>query len=185
MLKELLISCIILIIIYIAITDDRSPFYGILPLAEGFSLPEQLQLPEQLEFIKDLPIFKETFQGNVNMVPSPVLSYYKSVNEGSGKPPGSIIVGLHYTDWCGYCKEMKPVWQEVKASLSGPEFASVIMFENNEDDNPTQGVSSYPTVIKYQDGKARRYQGRKDFDELRTFILTPNTPTTFGSMIDS
>ncbi len=124
---------------------------------------------------------KEGFQGNVNVVPEPVLSYYRSMDQGANK----VIVGLHYTNWCSYCKQMKPVWQEVKASLNNPNFSSVVMIENDEEAKPTPGVSMYPTIIRYEGGKARRYKGRYDVDELRTFILTPFTVTTYGSMLPS
>ena len=122
------------------------------------------------------------FQGNVNVVPESVMSYYKSLEQeryGANK----VVVGMHYTNWCSYCKQMKPVWQEVKASLNNPNFSSVVMLENDEEAKPTPGVSMYPTIIRYEGGKARRYKGRYDVDELRTFILTPFTVTTFGTMM--
>lgn len=133
---------------------------------------------------------KEGFQGNVNVVPEPVLSYYRSMDQGANKMLSAersdkVIVGLHYTNWCSYCKQMKPVWQEVKASLNNPNFSSVVMIENDEEAKPTPGVSMYPTIIRYEGGKARRYKGRYDVDELRTFILTPFTVTTYGSMLPS
>jgi thiol-disulfide isomerase/thioredoxin len=160
MIEELIVATLIIIVLYVVFTDKNSPLHGKLSfLAEGF-------------------------QGDVNMVPAPVLSYYKSI-PSSKFGEGKIVVGMHFTNWCGYCKQMKPVWQEVKASLKMEGNDSVVMFENNEEDIPTQGVDSYPTIIKYQDGKARRYRGRSDYDELRKFILTPFTVTTFGSMIQS
>jgi len=165
MQNELIAAAIILIIIYIAVTHESSPFYGKLP------------------FITNI-FSAEGFQGDVNMVPESVLSYYKSL-ETEKYGEAKIVVGFHYTNWCGYCKQMKPVWQEVKASLNNSNFSSVVMLENDEEKNPTQGVSMYPTIIKYQDGKARRYKGRYDFDELRSFILTPFTVTSFGTMLPS
>lgn len=159
MIDELIVAAIILIIIYLAVTVESSPFYGKL----SFLIPEG-------------------FQGNVNTVAEPVLSYYKSLEtERYGKD--KVVVGFHYTNWCTYCTQMKPVWQEVKASLNNPNFSSVVMIENNEEENPTKGVSMYPTIIRYEGGKARRYKGRYDIDELRTFVLTPFTVTTFGSMM--
>lgn len=161
MIEELIVAALILIVLYVVFTDENSPLYG------------------KLSFLSP-----EGFQGDVNMVPAPVLSYYKSL-PADKFGSGNMVIGLHFTNWCGYCKQMKPVWQEVKASLKMEGNSAVTMFENDEEETPTQGVDSYPTIIKYQEGKARRYRGRADYDELRKFILTPFTVTTFGSMIQS
>ena len=177
MLEEIIVAAIILIVIYIALTEERSPLYGKFP-AIADKLPKGL-----LDGItSNIKAAMEGFQGDINMVPQPVLSYYKSLPESTSD---KIVIGMHFTNWCGYCKQMKPVWQEVKASLKMEGNGGVLMFENDEEASPTQGVDSYPTIIKYQGGKARRYRGRADYDELRKFILTPFTVTTFGSMLPS
>lgn len=112
----------------------------------------------------------EGITGNPNVVPMPVQSYYKTYSQ-KNNASDTIVVGLHYTDWCGYCKRMKPIWYELKKNLSGPEFSAVVMFENDEDANPTAGVSSYPSIFKMRNGLVEKYHGRSDYDQLRAFIL--------------
>ena len=112
----------------------------------------------------------EGVTGNPNDVPKPVHSYYKtSPQKHNAEEP--IVGGLHYTDWCGYCKRMKPSWYELKKNLSGAEFSAVVMFENDEDANPTAGVSSYPSIFKMRNGLVEKYHGRSGYDQLRAFIL--------------
>lgn len=119
----------------------------------------------------------ENMIGDPNMVPKPIRSYYKSLPESESK----ITVGLHYTNWCPYCKKMKPVWEAVKSNLSGDRFKQLVMFENDEEINPTPGVTSYPTIIKYRGGKAREYKGVADYEQLRTWILSPFIVDTYGA----
>lgn len=118
----------------------------------------------------------EGIVGNSNVIPMPIQSYYKTYSQ-KNHAGDTIIVGLHYTDWCGYCKLMKPVWYEIKQRLSTQAFSAVIMFENNEEMSPTPGIDSYPTIYKMRNGLVQRYQGRADIDQLTSFILGTNNPT--------
>lgn len=122
----------------------------------------------------------ESFVGNSNMVHKPVHSYYKTYSAKQfGKD--SIVVGLHYTNWCGYCKRMKPIWEKLKKEFNTPEYSGITMIENDEEKAPTPGIDHYPTIYKYRGGKMREYKGLADYDQLRTFILTPMTVETYGT----
>lgn len=111
----------------------------------------------------------EHYTGNYNVVPRPVISYYKY----AAPTNDNIVVGLHYTNWCGYCKLMKPIWDQVKLNLAG---YNVVFLENDEELAKTPGISSYPTIIRYYKGEARQYEGRADYDTLRSWILNPVRP---------
>lgn len=114
----------------------------------------------------------EKFVGDTTVVNDPIMPYYRTFDARS-QGQHSIVVTLHYTDWCSYCKRMKPVWEKVKQSLSGPQYSGITFVENDEDKFPTVGVESYPTIVKLREGKARKYLGRADFDQIRKFILSP------------
>lgn len=123
----------------------------------------------------------EGLVGDPNVVPGPIVSYYRTLTkEQFGE--NHTVVGLHYTDWCGYCKLMKPIWYELKKELSGnPDYSALVMVENDEQAKPTPGITGYPTIVKYVGGKARIYDGRADKDQLRQFILGTEILTTYGS----
>lgn len=118
----------------------------------------------------------EGFSPDPNMVDAP-LPYYRKFDEKTyGKD--AVIVGFHYTTWCGYCKQMKPVWEAVTNNLRG---SAIKFVSNDEDQAPTPGINSFPTIIKYRGGKARKYDGRADYQQLRSWILAPNIVETAGS----
>lgn len=113
-----------------------------------------------------------------NVVDRPVRSYYKKMTaEKYGE--NAVVVGLHYTDWCGYCKRMKPIWEQVKESLK--DHTAVVMVENDEDKNPTPGIDAFPTIYKMRNGKLHKYNDRADFNSLRQFILSTSAGQTYGA----
>jgi len=81
-------------------------------------------------------------------------------------------VTLHYTNWCGACKLMKPVWARVKNALAG----SNIKFEElDEDMAKTPGIAGYPTIILIDEfGHAHQYPFDANFERLRDWIISPN-----------
>lgn len=85
--------------------------------------------------------------------------------------PGQMTVILSYTDWCHYCKVMKPVWAAVKANAlqTAPD---IIFIENNEQINPSPDVNAYPTIDKIIDGKKTRYTGGADYQTLYRWVMS-------------
>lgn len=72
----------------------------------------------------------------------------------------------HYTEWCGYCKKMRPLWDSVKSQMNEQAF----FIENDEDKNRTPSVNSYPTVIAHVDGQKITYSGGYTEAELLKFV---------------
>jgi len=97
------------------------------------------------------------------MVSSALSEFYTT------KFPGKVpVIGLHYTDWCHYCKEFKPIWASLK---SDPELRDIKFFENNEEENKTQGVSGFPTLVfKSPSGEVKLYEGERSADALKTWL---------------
>lgn len=84
---------------------------------------------------------------------------------------GVRYVTLHHTQWCHACKNMMPVWQEVKTRLAG---RPIRMIENDEDKSPTEGVNAYPTIYLLDEyGKRYQYHGGPEVAQLMQFILAP------------
>ncbi len=131
--------------------------------------------------IIDNPPFDLTKNNNTmtDVVPGAIRSYYNRFTADDAKNGlGQIIVVYHYTNWCRYCKEMSPVFDQVSNDLaSAGVFGGVTMMKNDEEKKPTAGINSFPTIIRYQAGKMRRYTGRARYNDLREWILNPIGPT--------
>ena len=65
---------------------------------------------------------------------------------------GRVLV-YFYTDWCGYCKILSPVLEELSKKYIGSVTFSKIDAEEEDEIADRFGVRSFPTVILLEDGK--------------------------------
>jgi thiol-disulfide isomerase/thioredoxin len=80
-------------------------------------------------------------------------------------------VYLHYTNWCGFCTKMKPVWAQVKETLAE---SAIEFYEVDEDVAKTPGVNGYPTILMIdENGYRHQYPGGSDFTTLREWCVAP------------
>ena len=92
----------------------------------------------------------------VRLVPVPGSSYYKAVFEGfseddkiknalsNSKPAFVAFV----TDWCGYCKKLKPIWKEFEESYKGEEYNIIsVDCTKYKDLAKKHNISGYPTIM--------------------------------------
>ena len=84
-------------------------------------------------------IGKDSFETNIN------------------NPDKTVIVDF-YADWCGPCKMLAPILDELNAENSDVEIYKV-----NVDDEPDLarrfGVSSIPTLVSFKDGAEYKRKG--------------------------
>lgn len=72
-----------------------------------------------------------------------------------------------YADWCGPCKMMAPVVQELAGELQGKVKVGKINVDENQDLAMKYEVMSIPTLIVFKEGKeTNRFVGVRDKDEL-------------------
>lgn len=84
----------------------------------------------------------------------------------SDKP---VIVDF-YADWCGPCKRLAPIFQELSEEVDSASFVKVNI-EDEPDLAAKYSVQSIPTLILFKDGKpADRVMGLMPKDELRKVV---------------
>lgn len=77
-----------------------------------------------------------------------------------------------YADWCGPCKAMSPVIQEVAKEVSGKARIVKINIDKNTQAAQAYGVSAVPTFIIFKEGKVLwRHPGMIDKRSLLNVIL--------------
>jgi len=98
------------------------------------------------------------------MTSGPLFDAYNKQYGGEKRP----VLGLHYTDWCHFCKDFKPKWAALK---DDQELKNILFVENNEDHNKTPGVSGYPTIIlRKPSGEVVSYDEAREADALKTWL---------------
>ena len=109
-------------------------------------------------------VTKATKQGNGNVV------YLASEGDlNSYLANGNVVVDF-YADWCGPCKKLGPVIDEI-----APEFPNVYFVKVNVNSfsslSTQYGVRSIPTLLFFKDGnKVKQISGFKNKQELTAIL---------------
>lgn len=77
-----------------------------------------------------------------------------------------VIVDF-FADWCGPCKIMAPIVEELATELEGKAKVGKINVDENSDIAVEYNVMSIPTLIVFKNGKEeKRLVGVRDKEEL-------------------
>lgn len=76
-----------------------------------------------------------------------------------------------YADWCGPCKAMGPVLEELAGAYESRVKVGKINVDENQDVAAKYGVMSIPTFLLIKDGEvAEKFVGMKDKRDLEAAI---------------
>ncbi|BDQ04536.1 MAG: thioredoxin [Candidatus Dojkabacteria bacterium] len=67
---------------------------------------------------------------------------------------GVVVVDM-YADWCGPCRALSPILEELSQKVDGVTFAKLNV-DDSSDIAMEYGVMSIPTVIIFKDGKEQK-----------------------------
>jgi thiol-disulfide isomerase/thioredoxin len=88
-----------------------------------------------------------------------------------GRENSKKVVVLYKTNWCGYCTQMKPIFDKVANDCKGKGINFVTI---DCDEIPHPEIRSYPTIILTDEmGKSHRYNRAYDYQQLLSFVLSP------------
>lgn len=79
---------------------------------------------------------------------------------------------LHYTNWCGFCKQFKPHWERLKMDIvKDPLGSKIAVLEVDEDKARTRGISAYPTIMLYKGHHSYEYKGMRDIAMIKQWAI--------------
>lgn len=109
----------------------------------------------------------------IRMVPVEGTTHFKAVLEHFGEGKMSKCI-LYKADWCGYCKKLKPEWDQCK---NDEELKKKIEFveydadnDNDKEECKNAGIKSYPTIrFINSNGEVKPYNGKRTYAALKNF----------------
>ena len=103
-------------------------------------------------------------------------TYLEEDNFEAGVASGTTLVDF-YADWCGPCRMLTPVLEEVAKELDGQATVAKIDIDKAQKTASSFQVTSIPTLILFKDGKeVGRLVGLRDKDTIKDFVVTGNVP---------
>jgi thioredoxin 1 len=100
------------------------------------------------------------------------------LNDGNFENTTSKGVTLvdFYADWCGPCKMIAPIIEELSVEFSGQATIAKLDIEQAQDTTSKYQVTSIPTIILFKNGKElNRIVGLRDKDALKKLISSALT----------
>lgn len=83
---------------------------------------------------------------------------------------GVILVDF-YADWCGPCRMVAPIIEELAKDFAGKATIAKLDIENAQQTTSSLGVTSIPTIILFKDGaEVKRVVGVRDKQALSSLI---------------
>mmetsp|Transcript_36106 Transcript_36106/g.112818 ORF Transcript_36106/g.112818 Transcript_36106/m.112818 type:complete len:239 (-) Transcript_36106:22-738(-) len=93
------------------------------------------------------------------------------ISSGSNPTARKEVFVLFYMPWCGYCKQVLPVWDRLADQLHGDVVVAKVNLEDNTQIQHRfrRKIKGYPTMLLFNEGRMYVYTGSRDAKELNDF----------------
>ena len=103
------------------------------------------------------------------------------------KDPTKDVLVKYYAPWCGHCKKLAPIWDELAEHYK--DNADIVIAKFDATANEAEGVEirGYPTLIFYpKDNKAGvDYSGERELQNFKDYLAENSPVLKGGSSHDS
>ena len=83
---------------------------------------------------------------------------------------GDDVLVKFYAPWCGHCKKLAPVWEEVAKELADVKGLVIAKFDSTANEAEGVEVRGYPTLKFYTGGQVKSYDGDRGKDDIINWL---------------
>mmetsp|Transcript_7357 Transcript_7357/g.10514 ORF Transcript_7357/g.10514 Transcript_7357/m.10514 type:complete len:210 (-) Transcript_7357:761-1390(-) len=93
----------------------------------------------------------------------------------TGQTTGKWFIEF-YAPWCGHCKKLTPVWEELESTIATEHSDEGIVIAKvdgpeNRDVMKRFEITGFPTLKYIAGGKVYEYSGARSLDAMKEFVL--------------
>lgn len=144
----------------------------------GSTEPEDFNSGRDLESIAKLVTEKSGKKSTIKPPPPPAATQLTSRNfDEIVMKEGKDVLVEFYAPWCGHCKNLNPIYQQVAQDFSGDDDCVVAQMDADQASNKPiaqrYGVSSYPTLMFFPKGdksNPQPYNGGRGEEDFIKFL---------------
>ena len=95
----------------------------------------------------------------------------KTWNDVVADPSKDVLV-KYYAPWCGHCKSLAPIWEELAKDVEGMDDLIIAKMDSTENEVTGVEVQGFPTLIFYpKDNKTGvKFEGDRDLSAFKTYL---------------
>jgi len=109
----------------------------------------------------------------------PVVTLVGKTIEKELRDPEKDVFIEFYAPWCGHCKKLAPVWDELAQTLKGVDHVKIAKIDATANNLPKNvAVRGYPTLIYFPTNNKDAgvpYNGERDLESLTKFVIEQST----------
>jgi len=120
-------------------------------------------------FILVLCIMGMVFADDSDVVILDAGNFEHLTQASTGATTGDWLIKF-YAPWCGHCKKLTPVWEEVATRLAGDVNVAKVDVTNSRALGTRFNIKGFPTLLFFRQGNVYKYKGKRSADDLIDFV---------------